>query len=315
MKPENNLLAEFYPQSVYDRVKMLSDAFFLLALTVTALFLVSYFLGGMPIFAEILMLLQLSWAELLSVPRLTPLYAAVAYLYPSFNPINPVFITTSLLEDSTADPRLKGAKFFTQFAANFNFGVAFILIPPFIGIFFKLLSHLKSLSEERRMKLQRWSELALGEYTFAGLTYASVAVGTSTALQIRNGFLDTASTLGLASIGLMAVFTVLYIVFGLIVVKRRLWLGECSAMLVVESKAAVGFQLGYFYLGLIAGFMLGYFGEWVYVHVLVGSLALALFIWTLSSNLFIKNTHKYRVQLNLIAFILLQLPYSYASLF
>lgn len=97
VKPENNLLAEFYPQSVYDKAKMLSDAFFWLVLAVTALFLVSYFFGGKPIFAEALMLLQLSWAELLSVPRLTPLYAAVAYLYPSFNPVNPVFLTASLL--------------------------------------------------------------------------------------------------------------------------------------------------------------------------------------------------------------------------
>ena len=103
-------------------------------------------MGGKPIFAETLMLLQLSWAELLSVPRLTPLYAAVAYLYPSFNPVNPVFLTTSLLEDSTADPRLKGAKFFTQFAANFNFGAVFILLPPIIGLILKLLRQLKSLS-------------------------------------------------------------------------------------------------------------------------------------------------------------------------
>ena len=157
--------------------------------------------------------------------------------------------------------------------------------------------------------------MALGEYTFVGLTYASVAVGTSSALQIREGFVDTASTLGLASIGLMAVTLLLYAVFGVIAVKRRLWLGECSAMLVSNSRSAVGFQLGYFYLGLIAGFLLGYFGGWAYVHFLVGSLAMVLFIWTLSSKLFVKNAHKYRVQLNLITFVLIQLPYSYTSLF
>ena len=211
--------------------------------------------------------------------------------------------------------RLKGAKFFTQLAANFNFGAIFILLPPIVGLFLKLLSHLRSLSEERRMKLQRGSELALGEYTFAGLTCASVAVGTSTALQIQKGFVDTASILGLTSVGLMAMFAVFYIVYGVVTVRRRLWLGECSAMLVADSKAAVGFQLGYFYLGLISGFLQGYFREWAYSNVMVGSLAMALFVWTLSSNLFVKNTHKYRVQLNLIAFILLQLPYSYASLF
>lgn len=148
-----------------------------------------------------------------------------------------------------------------------------------------------------------------------GLTYASVAVGTSTALQIREGFVDTVSTLGLASIGLMAVSIVLYIVFGVIVVKRRLWLGECSAMLVAESKAAVGFQLCYFYLGLISGFLLGYFGEFQYVHLLISVLVSTLFIWTLTSKLFVKNAHKYRVQLNLIIFLLIQLPYSYASVF
>ena len=157
VRPENNLLAEFYPGSVYEKAKLLSDALFWLALVVTALLLVSYFFGGKPIFAETLMLLQLGWAELLSVPRLTPLYAAVAYLYPSFNPVNPVLLTTSLLEDSTADSRLKGAKFFTQFAANFNFGAAFILIPPLIALVLNLLSRVKSLSEEKRSKLQRGS--------------------------------------------------------------------------------------------------------------------------------------------------------------
>jgi len=156
--------------------------------------------------------------------------------------------------------------------------------------------------------------LALGEYTFAGLTYASVAVGTSSALQLRVGFADTASTLGLASIALMAVMMSLYFIFGVIVVKRRLWLGEFSALM-VSGSSAVWFQLGYFYSGLIAGFALGFLGEWQYVHAILGSLAVALFVWTLSSKLFLKNAHKYRVQLNLITFILIQLPYAYASFF
>lgn len=149
----------------------------------------------------------------------------------------------------------------------------------------------------------------MGEYTFAGLTYASVAVGTSVALQIREGFVETSSMLGLASIGLMAVAAVLYIVFGVIAVKRRLWLGECSAMLVADSNLAVVFQLCYFYSGLIAGFLLGYFGEWEYIHLLIGALPVALFLWTLSSKLFIKNAHKYRVQLNLIIFLLIQFSF------
>jgi hypothetical protein len=148
VRPENNLLAEFYSSSVYSKAQSLSNALFWLSLAVAALLLLSYFLGGKMIFAEAAMLLQLSWAELLSVPRLTPLYAAVAYLYPSFNPVNPLFLsTTSLLEDSTADARLKGAKFFTQFAANFNFGSAFVLLPLLIGLVLNLLSRVKAFSE------------------------------------------------------------------------------------------------------------------------------------------------------------------------
>lgn len=137
-----------------------------------------------------------------------------------------------------------------------------------------------------------------------------MAVGTSSALQIREGLVDTASMLGLASIALMAVLVSLYIVFGVIVVKRRHWLGECGTILVADSSAAVWFQLGYFYSGLVAGFLLGFLGEWRFVHGMVAALALTLFVMTLCVKLFVKNAHKYRVQLNLITFILLQLPFT-----
>ena len=99
---------------------------------------------------------------------------------------------------------------YSQFLYNFNLGILVIVLPLLVGLGAFLAGRLGSFGEAGRKRAEMVRRLAVGDYTFAGLTFASSIVGAAAVLEVRFGCKETASTIGLASLVVPAALLLLY---------------------------------------------------------------------------------------------------------
>ena len=99
---------------------------------------------------------------------------------------------------------------YSQFLYNFNLGILVVVLPLLVGLGAFLASKLGSFSEAGTKRVHKVYKLALGDYTFSGLIFAGSIVGAAAILEVRFGFQEISSTIGLASLCVPAVLLVLY---------------------------------------------------------------------------------------------------------
>ena len=274
------------------------------------LFALSFLVGGRRVCSEMLVVFQISYAGLLTLPGLTPLFAALTSLSYASNGYN-VLYSTQLrpFEDALASSSLKAAGLYSQFLFNFNAGALFILLPLLVGAVLLLLAKAKRFdSEEARQKVQRAGALAMGEYAFSGLVFGGCAVGVAAVLEVRFGMAEVASMGGMLSLVAAAVLLALYPIYGFARAMRREAFAEYNEALLRDVRASLAFQLAYFYLGLASAAVLCLSPPSI-ANGLACALSLLFFVATLSRPLFRKPADKYRTQLNLLSIVLLQLPF------
>ena len=88
-----------------------------------------------------------------------------------------------------------------------------VVLPLLVGLGALLAGKLCSFSEAGTKRAERIRSLAFGDYTFSGLIFAGSIVGAAAILEVRFGFQEISSTIGLASLYVPAVLLVLYPVY------------------------------------------------------------------------------------------------------
>lgn len=123
---------------------MLSNFFTFAEIAALVLLLVSFVIGGKRVIVEMLVVFQLNFISLISVPVVTPMLSSVTSLALANNGYN-VLSNTSLrpVEDVLSDGRVKGMLLYSQFLYNINAGLLFILLPLVIGFVVFIISKIK----------------------------------------------------------------------------------------------------------------------------------------------------------------------------
>ena len=110
VQPGNNHYAHLYSPSTYDRQKALERLFTLLAVVALLMYAASLVLGGKRIAAEQVMVLQLAYLSLLTLPNFTPLQYSASALRTSTNGVNILYDSALRpFDDVLSDPAAKGA--------------------------------------------------------------------------------------------------------------------------------------------------------------------------------------------------------------
>lgn len=186
----------------------------LIAIIALLMYAASMALGGKRIAAEQIMVLQLTYLSILTLPAFSPLQYSVSALNTATNGVNILYVPSlPPFNDVLSDAATKGAGMYSQFLYNFNMGMLVIILPLLVGLGAFLASKLGSFSEEGTKRVERVYRLAIGEYTFTGLIFASSIVGAAAVLEIRFGFKEISSTIGLLSLILTALLLILYPIY------------------------------------------------------------------------------------------------------
>lgn len=189
------------------------------------------------------------------MPKITPLFSSLTSLSYANNGYN-IMYNTDLrpFEDTLVNSKLKGAVFYSQFIYNFNTGILFILAPLLVGIVIMIVSKIKNFDDdETAKKVAKAGALALGEYVFAGLVFGGCVIAVSAILEMQYGMSEMTTLGGQISLVTAAVLLVMYPIYGLARVKRRLAFEEYNEVLLRNVNMAVAFQTVYFYLGVVSG--------------------------------------------------------------
>lgn len=214
VQPGNNHYAHFYSSSTYERQRILEKGFMLIAIIALLMYAGSMVLGGKRIAAEQIMVLQLTYLSLLTLPALTPLQYSVSALSTAVNGVNILYDPAlSPFNDVLSDSATKGAGMYSQFLYNFNMGILVIILPLLVGLGAFLASKLGSFSEAATRRVHKIYRLAMGEYTFTGLIFSGSIIGAAAVLEIRFGFKEISSTMGLASLIITALLLILYPIY------------------------------------------------------------------------------------------------------
>lgn len=182
-----------------------------------------------------------------------------------------------------------------------------------VGVVLFVVSKVRDTDEEGQKRAQRRFQLALGEFTFAGLTFGSCIVGVASVLEVQFGMKEIGTAAGMMSLLAAVLFLFLYAVYGVIRAKSLFLFEEYSGVLLNESFS-LGFHLAYFYLGLFTGALLCGLCGFALVNCAAAVLPLGLYFVTLAKPIFRKQMDRLRTQLNLLTMVLLQAPFLYVNL-
>lgn len=110
VQPGNSHYAHYYSASTYERQQLLERLFTLLAAVALLMYAASLVLGGKRIAAEQIMVLQLTYLSLLTLPAFSPLQHSVTALRVSTNGLNLLYDSAlPPFSDVLSDPTAKGA--------------------------------------------------------------------------------------------------------------------------------------------------------------------------------------------------------------
>lgn len=313
--PANNQYADLYSSEVYAKQKQLSDFLSFLSISAMILLILTFIFGCKRISTEMLVVFQISYASLLTVPKISPLFSSLTSLSYANNGYN-IMYNTDLrpFEDTLINSKLKGAILYSQFLYNFNTGILFILAPFLVGIVILIISKIKRFDDdESAKKVKNAGALALGEYVFAGLVFGGCVIAVSAILEIKYGINEMASLGGQISLVAAAILLSLYPIYGLARVKWRLAFEEYNEVLLKNVSMSIVFQTIYFYLGLISGAIIC-MCSLSFVNCIICVLPLLLYLITIKNPLFRKPMDKFRTQLNLLSIIFGQIPFFYVNI-
>jgi uncharacterized membrane protein YccF (DUF307 family) len=135
VNPQNNLAAHLYSEDTYQYQRHLNNFFWFLSIAGLLLFLVSLLIGGKRIVAEMLMVFQVSFVSLITLPLITPMFSAVRTLAVVPNGYNALAgSSVRPAEDLLSDDRTKGMLLYSQFLYNLNTGLLLIVVPLIVGL-------------------------------------------------------------------------------------------------------------------------------------------------------------------------------------
>ena len=125
--------------------------------------MISLVIGGKRIIVEMLMIFQVSFVSLITVPLVTPMFSAIRTLSVVNNGYN-ILAGSSMrpVEDLLSDERIKGMLLYYQFLYNLNTGILVIFIPIIVGIVVFIISKTGEYSEHDLKKIQNAYRYALG---------------------------------------------------------------------------------------------------------------------------------------------------------
>jgi hypothetical protein len=104
--------------------------------------------GGKRIIVEMLIVIQITYIGLITVPKLTPMYSALTALSTANNGYNILYNPVLRpFEDTLTGERAKGVLLYSQFLYNLNTGLLFIIIPLIAGLIALVISKVRDLSE------------------------------------------------------------------------------------------------------------------------------------------------------------------------
>lgn len=94
------------------------------------LFLLSFIFGSKRISTEMLVVIQIAYASIITAPKITPMISALTSLSPAYNGFN-ILYSSSLrpFEDTLIPYNIKGMDIYSQFLYNLNLGLIIIVIP------------------------------------------------------------------------------------------------------------------------------------------------------------------------------------------
>jgi len=120
------------------------------------LLILSFFIGGKRIVVEMLMVFQVSFVSLITIPIVTPMFSAVRTLALINNGYN-MLAGSSMrpVEDLLSDERVKAMQLYSQFLYNFNTGILFVAIPLISGLILLILSKICNYNQEKLKKIEK----------------------------------------------------------------------------------------------------------------------------------------------------------------
>ncbi len=167
--PNNNLAAEYYDQSVYDRVK----AFYMLALVIAVLGLVGFLLGLFTskfIGVEMVGVVQVAFVGLASINNIHPLLAPLAQIG-FVNGLNSLFTNQQQSQLSGNVPiRASALEYDSQMIYSMNYMVAVMLLPLLVSLVAYIMSAATK-SEQNKLKYKGWCLTALCEFGLAVVAF------------------------------------------------------------------------------------------------------------------------------------------------
>ena len=205
----------------------------------------------MRVAAEGLMVAQVVYVGLASVPTLTPMHSTLTALSAANNPYN-IFYSSSFrpFDDPLLPNRLRGTEFYAHYLFNVNTSLVFVLLPIVLGLFLFFVRFCRCVGESKQEKVKAVCRRLLGEYAFAGLTLVGCAAAASSVLEIKFGLSDIENGLmSVVACGIVGFLLLLYDILFLVLNEK---FGEYRDIL-IGGQPRILFALLYFALGPIAG--------------------------------------------------------------
>ena len=91
--PDNNHYAELYSQQTYSQQKSLSNLLFFVSVAAIFVMILTFFVGSKRISTEMLTVIQIAYASLLTAPKISPLFASITSLSAANNGFNILYST------------------------------------------------------------------------------------------------------------------------------------------------------------------------------------------------------------------------------
>ena len=186
--PDNNHYVNTYLTSTYDARSYIYTGLIFICLAYFGLYLIGFFFGSMRVAAEGLMVAQVIYVGLASVPVLTPLHSALTALSSANNPYN-IFWSSSFrpFDDPLLPNRLRGTEFYTHYLYNLNTSFVLVVLPLVLGFFIFFVRFCSCVEASKQQKVKKATRLFLGEYVFVGLILVGCVATASSVLELKYG--------------------------------------------------------------------------------------------------------------------------------
>ena len=181
--PDNNHYAHLYPTEIYAYQRQLTSFFSLLVIASLTLFSLTLIFGSKRISAEMIVVVQIAFLSLVTIPKITPLFSSLSSLSHSGSEFNLLYSEdVRPFHDSNTNDRIKGTRLYSQFIYNVNLGLVFVFLPLLIGFVTLFISKVINFSRKNADNVESAYKRLLAEYPFAGLIFVGCSVGAASVL-------------------------------------------------------------------------------------------------------------------------------------